>query len=235
MTSSPRSSSVGRSYRLGVALALPVFLILTNVRLLLTPLFVSFEYASPGFPADRYGFSRAERLQWADVALEYLLNDAGPEFLAGLASADGTALYKERELGHMVDVKRLVQTALAVWVAATFLLALMLVGAHRDGGWRAVRSGLHLGSRITLILMATLVGLLVISFSTLFVGFHRVFFQEGTWVFYYSDTLIRLFPIRFWQIAFATLLLLTCAEAALILLLTRNSRGKSGMSSSPHP
>ena len=30
----------------------------------------------------------------------------------------------------------------------------------------------------------------------------NLFFTGNSWLFYYSDTLIRLFPIRFWQDAF---------------------------------
>ncbi|MCD6344052.1 MAG: hypothetical protein J7M17_00400, partial [Anaerolineae bacterium] len=37
------------------------------------------------------------------------------------------------------------------------------------------------------------------SWDTFFVGLHGLFFTEGTWRFFYSDTLIRLFPVRFWQ------------------------------------
>jgi len=35
-----------------------------------------------------------------------------------------------------------------------------------------------------------------------FVGFHALFFEGDSWLFLYSDTLIRLFPLRFWQDAF---------------------------------
>ena len=32
--------------------------------------------------------------------------------------------------------------------------------------------------------------------------FHELFFSGGSWLFLYSDTLIRLFPLPFWQDAF---------------------------------
>ena len=35
-----------------------------------------------------------------------------------------------------------------------------------------------------------------------FTAFHKLFFVGDSWLFLYSDTLIRLFPIRFWQDAF---------------------------------
>ena len=39
-------------------------------------------------------------------------------------------------------------------------------------------------------------------FWALFEGFHAIFFEGDSWLFLYSDTLIRLFPIRFWQDTF---------------------------------
>ncbi len=39
-------------------------------------------------------------------------------------------------------------------------------------------------------------------FWNFFAGFHSLFFTGDSWLFSYSDTLIRLFPIRFWQDAF---------------------------------
>ena len=39
-------------------------------------------------------------------------------------------------------------------------------------------------------------------FFRFFAGFHSLFFEGDSWLFLFSDTLIRLFPIRFWQDAF---------------------------------
>lgn len=204
-----------------IGILLPLVLILTNVRLLLAPLFVSVEYSTPGFPDDPYGFTRADRVRLAEIARSYLLNDAGPEFLADLRDPNGLLLYNPRELSHMVDVKVLVQSALGVWMGLVVLLAVVALAGWRFGAAGTARRGFHLGARITLILMAALVVLLLVSFSVLFTGFHQVFFQSGTWVFYFSDTLIRLFPMRFWRDVFALLMALTLAEAGLLLWVTR--------------
>jgi len=207
--------------RIGIGVLVPVVLILTNVRLLLTPLFVSVEYSTPGFPDDPYGFTREERLRLAELARAYLFNDAGPEFLGDLRDANGIALYNPRELSHMVDVKVLVQGAVRLWTALAILLAGVGLAAWRFASSGTVWRGFNLGARITLFLMAALVGLLLLSFSVLFTGFHQVFFQSGTWVFYTSDTLIRLFPMRFWRDVFALLMVLTLVEAGLLLWVTR--------------
>jgi integral membrane protein (TIGR01906 family) len=51
----------------------------------------------------------------------------------------------------------------------------------------------------------------LIAFSVFFVYFHEVFFDTGTWVFRFSDTLIRLFPERFWRDTFIAIGLLSLA------------------------
>jgi uncharacterized membrane protein len=61
----------------------------------------------------------------------------------------------------------------------------------------------------------------VAAFGILFVGFHRIFFEGDTWLFLYTDTLIRLFPVRFWQQAFLTLAGLTLGQAAVVFAVTR--------------
>ncbi len=55
---------------------------------------------------------------------------------------------------------------------------------------------------ITIVVLGTLILLLLLSFDLVFVNFHRVFFEGDSWLFLYSDTLIRLFPERFWMDAF---------------------------------
>lgn len=202
---------------------IPVVFLLTNVRLLLTPAYVDLAYRLPAFPDDPFGLTRTERVGQARVALAYLLNDAGPEFLGDLRFPDGAPVYNQRELRHMVDVKRLVQIALRLWVAVVVLAVVSGIALWRFHPGPAAATGLLYGSRLTLILMAVLgIGLLA-TFSTVFVGFHRIFFEGDTWLFLYSDTLIRLFPERFWQDAFLTLAGLTLAEAAALMLATRAS------------
>jgi len=227
MTTAPRSlAGLWPTFaRRLVQVLVPIVLVLTLVRMLLTEAFVRFEYSMPGFPADRYGFSTEDRLHWAPIALDYLLNDSGTEFLGDLRFADGRPVYNERELRHMDDVKLLVQAALRVW-AAGLATVVLLVGAlwwrgHRQEALR----GLSAGGLLTLGVMVLLGLGLLSAFSTVFVGFHRIFFEGDTWLFYYSDTLIRLFPERFWRDVFLLLAGGTLVEAvALYWAATRLQR-----------
>jgi integral membrane protein (TIGR01906 family) len=204
-----------------LAAALPIVLLLTNVGLLGTDGLLTAEYRRPGFPADPYGFTIEERIHWAKIARDFLLNDEGIEFLGVLRFENGSPVYNERELRHMDDVKALVQATLRVWlvsagVAAACAFALVIGGRKAE-----LRRGLRAGGRLAGILMVVLVVGLVAAFSVVFVGFHRIFFEGDTWLFLYSDTLIRLFPEQFWRDAFLFVAVSTLLESSLILLATR--------------
>lgn len=192
-----------------VSLLTPLALIGLALRILLTPIYYTIEYNMPYFPADEYGFTKDDRLQWAPYAVEYLVNSVDISYLGDLKFEDGSPLYGGRELSHMKDVKGVVQGSLRVWYASLGILVLLAILASR-GQWmpnyiRALQRGgwWMIGLAVTLGLIAG-AGILLNPdiFWAFFSWFHTLFFEGDSWLFYYSDTLIRLFPIRFWQDAF---------------------------------
>jgi integral membrane protein (TIGR01906 family) len=207
-----------------VTLAVPVFLTLTAVRLLLNPWYVEFEYRTPGFPDDPYGFTLEERLSYSKAAIEYLVNDAELSYLGDLRFPDGqtappfscqfmddcTRLYNERELKHMLDVKLVVQAALRVWGGSFVLLALAGLWSWAGDWLQAYRSALQRGGWLSVFFIGGVIAFVLLAFGVIFVFFHEIFFESGTWTFYFSDTLIRLFPERFWR---DTFLIVGCLTA----------------------
>ena len=192
-----------------VTILIPIALIGIGLCMLLTPLFLQAEYNMPYFPPDDFGFTKADRLKWAPYALNYLTNSADISYLGNLKFDDGKPLYNERELSHMSDVKRVTQGALKVWYTSLALLALLGIWAWFGGWWSAYRLGLMRGGWLMVILavIVALIAIIGISidpnlFFSFFTGFHHLFFEGDSWLFLFSDTLIRLFPIRFWQDAF---------------------------------
>ncbi len=192
-----------------VAILVPFALIGLGIRMLLTPLFLQIEYNMPYFPPDEYGFTKADRLKWAPYALEYLVNDADVSYLGDLKFDDGTPLYNERELSHMDDVKRVTKGALTAWYASLALLGVLGAWAWFGKWEQAYRQGLRRGGWL-MVGLAVAIGLVVVAgiavnpnvFWNFFAGFHSLFFEGNSWLFLYSDTLIRLFPLRFWMDAF---------------------------------
>jgi integral membrane protein (TIGR01906 family) len=199
-----------------VAILVPVALLLTSARLMLTPAFVAVEYRMPGFPGDPYGLTLEQRLEYAPIALEFLLNDEGIDFLADLRFADGSPLFEERELSHMVDVKVLTQQLLTVWYGILVLLLGVGVWAWQADWLPVYRRMLSCGGQFTAGLILLLLLYVALNFQKLFVAFHRIFFEGDTWLFSFSDTLIRLFPMRFWQDVFIFLGVVTLLGAGLL-------------------
>lgn len=217
----PSTSRLTRFLSILVMLLIPVALVLTSVRILLTPAFLPIEYSMPNFPADTYGFTKADRLYWSRFALDYLLNDEGIEFLGDLRFADSAMVYNERELRHMVDVKNAVQAALNVWIVTLGLLVGLGLWAWKGNWMRDYRLGLARGGRLTAALVIVIIFLVLLSFGVFFVAFHNVFFEAGTWVFNFSDTLIRLFPERFWRDIFVYVGVISAGLGLLISYLAR--------------
>jgi integral membrane protein (TIGR01906 family) len=179
--------------------AFPVFFVLTGVRLVATETFLRIEYNRPGFPDDRFGFSKEDRLHYAPYAVEYLRNDADISYLGDLTFENGMPLYNARELHHMQDVKAVTQAAFTVHV----VLSVLYSGAIVALAWKretrpALRQGLSGGGIFTIMLIISLAIVIFANWDFFFDNFHAIFFEGNSWQFNTSDTLIRLFPEQFW-------------------------------------
>ena len=113
---------------------------------------------------------------------------------------DGSGpLYNEREIDHMIDVKNLTDAIRQIWFVSVVLvvggLGYLLSGTERrKSGYRAI---FH-GGITTVSILLVIAGLILLGWSFFFVQFHELLFPPGTWTFYYTDSLIRLFPEQFW-------------------------------------
>lgn len=192
--------SVVRYLALGVVVAVPVGLLVAGVQLAMTEGYVALEYARSDFPPDSFGFAFDERLLYAVETVRCLRGGQGVGCLMGVTFPDGLALYNARELRHLADVVvvlggvSVVGVGLVVFCVVCFLVfwfgnlttRILLIRAIGQGGIAM------------LSVLAVLLGLAVLRWNQFFEGFHRLFFADGTWRFEYSDTLIRLFPEKFW-------------------------------------
>ena len=193
------SPNLAKVIALLIGALIPIALLLSATRLVLTDTFVQLEYRMPNFPADVYGMTMEERAQYAPIAMNFLLNDKDISYLAEQRFSDGSPQYNDRELRHMEDVKDLTQTVLLVWQGSLFLLLALTIWAWRLSWLDEFKGMLSRAGKFTLYLIGGMLLFAVLSFNTFFTNFHGLFFEGDSWLFLYSDTLIRLFPIRFWS------------------------------------
>ena len=206
---------------ISTAIIVPLIIIFIGLRLLLTPVFLSIEYQLPGFPQDMYGFSQNERLVYSNIAMDYLLNGSEIDFLASQQFPDGSSLFNSRELSHMEDVKNVVKPSLAIGYLTCILFIILGVLSIRLKLTNLFLKGIRYGGWVILGLIAFIGIFALISFWNFFTVFHSLFFQGDSWIFSYSDTLIRLFPLKFWQDAFLFEGIFAIITSFVILIFTK--------------
>lgn len=208
------------AYRLlqGVMIcALPLILSVMSLQLVTSYWFVEWEYRRPSFPEDEFGLSTAARIEMAKVCVHYLAANADIGVLADLRLPDGTPAFNARELRHMADVQRVYHQLGIAGICATFVWLGMGIWLYfLDRSRQLLREALMGGSLFTFAIVVAVGTYMAVNWHAFFTDFHRLFFEGDSWLFNYSDTLIRLFPLRFWTDVAALVVGFTVGGAALV-------------------
>lgn len=194
-----------KALKLIFILTLPLFLLLGSVRLLASDQYLAFEYGKLDFPPDTYGFTTSERLIIASANLRFVRENLAIDALSSQVF-DGKPVYNSRELSHMLDVQKVYKSVWRVWQMVFLLILLTGFLLWRFSDRITLPSAIQAGGFLTSGLIFVLGLLAVVAWQGWFTAFHQVFFVPGTWQFPYSDTLIRLFPEKFWFDSALTLL-----------------------------
>ncbi len=211
-------------------LALPFLLVAASVRLLLTREFLRLEYLRAEFPADPYGFSAQDRLEYGLYAIDYLYQAGDSSTLAALqlprekcwrpVEDDANCpLFNANELRHLEDVKRIVTFIFAVAVfCGVALAAALIVALARPELQPPLQRGVRSGAILTLAAILMLAVVAAAAWDSAFDRFHELFFATGSWRFPFTDSLIRLYPEQLFVDASLVIGGL-CATAAVAVLL----------------
>lgn len=185
-----------------VIIAMPFLLGFGMIRAVIAWDYPAFEYQR--IPADVYGFTPEQRLELANATLRYIQRGEPAATVIHLLEElrlPGTEqpLYNEREIDHMLDVKRLTDVIrtgalIAGGIVLIGLLILLIPQNTRQFGWRTMM----LAGLATLSVLAIIALAILIAWPFFFVQFHELLFPPDTWTFAYTDSLIRLFPEQFW-------------------------------------
>ncbi len=185
-----------------IALLLPFIILMGGVRTLLSFNYPGFQYGLIGFPEDTLGYSREERTRLAEVTVGYLNSKQDINSLTQLTDDEGKTVYTPSEVSHLQDVKKVIDIASMVWYVICGLSIAFIIWMLVTKSWAQIRHSFFWGAVLTIVLMIILVIFMVLSFNTLFEGFHAIFFPQGNWTFSATSGLIRLFPLPLWVNAF---------------------------------
>ncbi len=211
MRAATKPVAATRVVAVGVAVALPLFFTANAIRILLTERYVRAAYAHVG------GEEILSATQRRDLALLGLravdpLRGESVAILRPVRLPGGARAFEPDELRHMRDVRawlwRLLVLELAVAAAAVALAV-----ADR----RRVAAALRRGGVGTLVIGAVALVAIAVDFDDVLLGFHRLLFEGDTWHFADSDTLIRVYPERFWNWTGIAIGLLVVAQALLAI------------------
>lgn len=223
-----------------ITLLVPVALVMGSIRIVLNPWYPELEYRTPWFPADPYGFNRSDRIHYSLIALKYLDTNKDISLLMDLRFPDGQTappasclemtdcnlMYNAREIHHMIDVKYVLGNALRVGYVVIAVLILLGIWAWRGKWWQYYLPALARGGWLMFAILAALIVMVAGLFDWFFTQFHDVFFSPGSWMFYTSDTLIRLFPERFWMDTFIVVGGIAAIGGLALILLNHWSKAK---------
>ena len=211
------------------AAAMPVLLITSNVRVAFNSVAV-YEF---GF--ERHDVSRRTGLseeQLSDAAAQirnYFSSDEEWLDLRVKVGQESVALFNQREILHMRDVKELVDLTYRVQEGAFLFMFLFVTLGFllRGSGFAGHLRKLIIQGSVTTAALVAAIGLVsLVAFGPLFRLFHQLSFANDLWrLDPATDFLVRLFPFNFWLETTVLLALASILEAGAIVGLVTVIKG----------
>lgn len=209
-----------------ITLLIPIFIISGGARLLATDSYLTFEYNKASFPPDSFGFTDRQRFILASTNIHYVRAHLPADDLSK-QTLNGVPVYNPREVSHMADVQTVFQSISRVWQVTFILLILLGFILWKTGEQKVLASAIQSGGLLTSGIILSIAALAIFGWQFWFETFHLFFFKPGSWLFSYSDTLIRLFPVEFWFDATLTISAISLVGGLLLALI--GWRGKRPM------
>ena len=192
---SGKASPYRRIALLVIILLSPVIFLGIPVRLAFTETYLEWYYSSHNLPPDRWGMMKEESLRLAKIGLRSVLSEKGLKEFRKARLPNGRRAFNEREIRHMMDVKTLLDRffkAFYLSLLVSFLITMIIKDL------KFVSKALIFGSLFSLTLFTTAGALSYLFYSKAFELFHNLFFDPVSWRFRYTDTLLRIYPMKLW-------------------------------------
>lgn len=212
---------VARLSAVAFILAIPVFLVTSNVRFFASEA----RFYERGFRENNAaaitGVSLPELDRAAAELIAYFEDDA--PLLTTTVQIDGqeAPLYNDREIAHMQDVKSLMRfvyrlNEFSLAVVITYITCVYLWA--REKSLRTLAVQLLIGVGVGFVALGFVGVFAITGFDAAWTEFHKLVFNNGLWRLDPSrDRLIQMFPERFWQESTYIIGALTLVEVAVIV------------------
>ena len=131
-------------------------------------------------------------------------------------------LFDEKEKGHLVDVKNIVQKSLIflnMMIILFIILIITLILIDKKDFMKKFSLALIYGGIITFLDAFIFFILVKINFNSVFDVFHRTFFKDGTWLFDEGSDMVRLYTSNFFYDATLSVIVWTLVIAFIFILL----------------
>ncbi|MCZ2109166.1 MAG: TIGR01906 family membrane protein [Dehalococcoidia bacterium] len=205
-------------------LALPVFLITSNVRFLASDT-AFYRHGFREYHADRAtGVPMADLDRAAGEIVDYFEDDSATLRIIVTADGQESSLFNTRETEHMKDVKSLIRVVyrsneISLVVVLAYIAAVVLWARERSVRALAVLSLAGVGTGLAVV---AVIGVFALTgFDAAWTRFHELVFSNDLWrLDPATDHLIQMFPEGFWQEATFIVGGLTLAEAAVIVIVS---------------
>lgn len=214
-------NGLGHLLGLMFVLALPLFLVTSNVRVAFnTQLLYEVGFDRHDVES-RTGLSSHQLTVAAEQIREYFNSEDDLIKLRIPFGETTKGLFLEREVLHMRDVKELVSLAYRFQEGLfLFILLFITLGFLVRGSQFSIyaRKLLIRGSTVTIILVGTIGLLSLIAFDPLFRLFHELSFSNDLWILDPTrDYLVQLFPLGFWMESTVIIGIISIAQAGGIM------------------
>ncbi len=195
-----------------IILVIPIIMFSCNTLLFLNPIYLKWEYSKENFPESTI-FSDEERLELSENVLRYVKN------MDDVSNLENSGLFAQREIRHLNDVRVLTKKLNLIRGISLVLFAISVFLFTLTGGenYQLVHY-IFLDFLITSGTVLLILVLIFLNFDFLFLKFHEILFPQGFWTFSPQDTLIQLYPKRFW-IDTATLFFISLLTESLLMSL----------------
>ncbi len=170
----------------------PLWILGISTRLVFNDWFIEYEYSKKDFPEDRWGLDKEVRKKLALLGLKAVLSEEGLKEFSKEKLPDGRKAFRKKEIKHMKDVNRFLKSfflftyiSFSIWIIGLFIT--------KNKYLYLFYSGL-----LTVSILITTGIIVMLFYEQAFTIFHNIFFGKYSWRFRYSDTLLRIYPMKFW-------------------------------------